>query len=95
MSFGERGESNRLCKQPDMMLDSVKAARRDEAEKAAAAFPHGMRFFDCGDYPLEMSRELKSRLEDVISALQPASSRNVSKLNRAAALAELRQLCAA
>ena len=37
LSFGERGESARLWKEPGMTLDKVKAARRAEAEKAAAA----------------------------------------------------------
>ena len=35
LSFGERGESAKLWRQPGMTLDKVKAARRAEAEKAA------------------------------------------------------------
>ena len=35
LSFGERGESAKLWKQPGMTLNHVKAARRSEAEKAA------------------------------------------------------------
>ena len=37
LSFGERGESARLWKEPGMTLAKVKAARRAESEKAAAA----------------------------------------------------------
>src|SRR4051812_49477194 len=37
LAFGERGESQFAWKQPGMTLDKVKAGRRDEAERAAAA----------------------------------------------------------
>ena len=37
LSFGERGESAKLWKEPGMTLERVKAARRAESEKAAAA----------------------------------------------------------
>ena len=37
LSYGERGESAKLWKQDGMTLDKVKAARRAEAEAAAAA----------------------------------------------------------
>ena len=37
LSFGERGESAKLWKEPGMTLERVKAARRAEAEKAAKA----------------------------------------------------------
>ncbi len=35
LSFGERGESAKLWKEPGITLDKVKSARRSEAEKAA------------------------------------------------------------
>ena len=37
LSFGERGESAKLWKQPGVTLQSVKDARRKEAEAAATA----------------------------------------------------------
>jgi 4-oxalomesaconate hydratase len=37
LSYGERGESARLWKQPDMTLEKVKSGRRVEAENAAQA----------------------------------------------------------
>jgi len=56
-----------------MTLDRVKASRRREAEKAAAALAaHDIRFFDLGDYPLELDREAKYRLVEVIRQVQPA-----------------------
>ena len=36
LSFGERGESARLWKQPAMTIERVKAARRAEAEPGTA-----------------------------------------------------------
>jgi len=73
LSFGERGESAKLWKSEDMTLDKVKAERRREAENAARALDvHDIQFFDLGDYPLEMTRESKDRLVDVMRAVQPA-----------------------
>ena len=73
LSFGERGESAKLWKQPGMTLDVVKAARRAEAEKAAEALGvHDLISFDLGDYPLELTRDDKNRLVDVIRKVQPS-----------------------
>ena len=72
LSYGERGESAKLWKQDGMTLEKVKAGRRAEAENAAAALgAHDIQFFDCGDYPLELDREAKFRLVDVIRKVQP------------------------
>ncbi len=72
LSYGERGESAKLWKQGGMTLEKVKAARRIEAENAAAALDvHDIQFFDFGDYPLEMDREGKDKLVDLIRAVQP------------------------
>ncbi len=73
LSYGERGESAKLWKQQGATLEGVKAERRKEAEAAAKALEaHDIRFFDLGDYPLEMDREAKFRLVDVIREVQPA-----------------------
>ena len=73
LSFGERGESAKLWKEPGMTLDRVKAARRGEAERAAAALGvHEMICFDLGDYPLRLGDDDRDRLVDVIRAVQPA-----------------------
>lgn len=72
LSYGERGESAKLWKKDGMTLDTVKTERRREAEKAASALGvHDIQFFDLGDYPLEMTREAKDRLVDVMRAVQP------------------------
>jgi 4-oxalomesaconate hydratase len=57
LSYGERGESAKLWKQPGMTLDKVKSVRRAEAQKAAKALGvHDLIEFDMGDYPLEFTR---------------------------------------
>jgi 4-oxalomesaconate hydratase len=72
LSYGERGESAKLWKQPGCTLEQVKAARRAEAEAAATALDvHDIRFFDLGDYPLEIDKDTKFRLVDVIREVQP------------------------
>ena len=73
LSFGERGESARLWKQEGATLETVKAVRRGEAEKAAAALgAHDLICFDLGDYPLALDEAAKYRLVDVLRAVQPS-----------------------
>ncbi len=72
LSFGERGESAKLWKQGGMTLDRVKAVRRREAENAAAALGvQDLRFLDLGDYPLELDRDARFRLVDILREVQP------------------------
>jgi len=73
LSFGERGESAKLWRLPGMTLERVKADRRGEAERAAAALGvHDIQFWDLGDYPLTLDQEALFRLVDVYRALHPA-----------------------
>jgi len=72
LSYGERGESAKLWKAGETDVEAVKAARRVEAEAAAQALDvHDIQFFDLGDYPLEMDRDAKFKLVDLIRAVQP------------------------
>lgn len=72
LSYGERGESAKLWKQPGMTLDRVKAARAAEARKAAEALGvHDLIEFDMGDYPLDFTRAHKDRLVGVMRQVQP------------------------
>lgn len=73
LSYGERGESAKLWKEPGVTLEKVKTARRNEAENAARVLDvHDIQFFDLGDYPLVMDSDAKYRLVDVIRAVQPS-----------------------
>lgn len=72
LSYGERGESAKLWKSDGATLEQVKAARRVEAEAAAQALcAHDIRFFDFGDYPLELDRGDKFKIVDLIRNVQP------------------------
>ena len=72
LSFGERGESAKLWKQPGMTLQKVKDARRREAELAAEALGvHQLHAFDLGDYPLRLDRDAQDQMVDIIREVQP------------------------
>jgi 4-oxalomesaconate hydratase len=71
LSFGERGESERLWRQPGITLEAVKAARRAESEKAAAILGAEIRFFDSGDYPLRPSEETTAEMVQEFRDCQP------------------------
>lgn len=80
LSFGERGESAKLWKEPGMTLETVKAARRDEAERAAAALGvNDLRFLDLGDYPLTVDQDAKFQLVDILRSVQPEFMMSHSK----------------
>src|SRR4026208_1558145 len=66
LSFGGRGESEKLWRQKGITLEAVKAARRKEAESAAEVLGVAqMQFFDMGDYPMRASEEALFRLVEV------------------------------
>jgi len=57
LSYGERGESQALWKQPGMTLEHVKEVRRNESTCAAQLLGAEIRFFDSGDYPIRITEE--------------------------------------
>ena len=71
LSFGERGESAKLWKQPGMTLDTVKKERQAEAERAAGVLGAEVSFLDAGDYPLRLPDEVLFQLADIYQELQP------------------------
>ena len=73
LSYGERGESAKLWKQPGYDLDKVKANRREEAESAASALGVAdIQFYDLGDYPMKIADEAFYRLVDLYRAIRPS-----------------------
>ena len=72
LSYGERGESARLWRQ-GLALDEVKAVRRAEAERAAAAIGARITFLDAGDYPLRATDELTDAVVQILRADQPSA----------------------
>lgn len=80
LSFGERGESAKLWKQEGMTLQKAKDNRRKEAEEAGRALGvHDLVCLDLGDYPLELAREDKNKVVDVIRKVQPSFMLSHSK----------------
>jgi len=71
LSYGERGESGELWKEPDQTIENVKRVRHAEAERAAAALGASFRCLDLGDYPLEVEGNALTRLTDAIRELAP------------------------
>jgi 4-oxalomesaconate hydratase len=72
LSFGERGESAKLWRKAGMTLDTVKADRRREAENAAKELGvHDIRFYDLGDYPMQITPDAFDRLVDLYREVRP------------------------
>jgi 4-oxalomesaconate hydratase len=72
LSFGEKGESQKLWKDPTMTLERVKSARRKEAEQAGSILgAHDMQFFDLGDYPIRTTVQDLEKLADIYQAVRP------------------------
>jgi 4-oxalomesaconate hydratase len=71
LSYGERGESGELWKEPGQTVERVKEIRHGEAERAAAALGAEFECLDLGDYPLEVDRDGLERLVDAIRAFRP------------------------
>jgi 4-oxalomesaconate hydratase len=71
LSYGERGESGELWKQPGQTEEKVKEIRRNEAEAAAAILGAAFVPYDLSDYPLEINRAAVDRLTAEIRAFEP------------------------
>lgn len=71
LSFGERGESQGLWKQPSMDIDTVRAIRRDEAQRAADILGARITFLDLGDYPLSVDDHAFDSIVDLLREFNP------------------------
>ncbi|HZU18921.1 MAG TPA: PIG-L deacetylase family protein [Candidatus Dormibacteraeota bacterium] len=71
LSYGERGESGDLWKQPGQTVENVKRIRHQECARAAAAIGAEFVAFDLGDYPLEVPPEAVARLVELMRELRP------------------------
>ena len=71
LSYGERGESGELWKEPDQTIERVKQVRHDEAARAAAVLGADFRCLDLGDYPLEIDAAALARIADEIREFAP------------------------
>jgi 4-oxalomesaconate hydratase len=71
LSFGERGESAKLWREPCMTMEKVKANRREEAMKAAEILGARIDFLDIGDYPMRIEDETLYRLASICREMSP------------------------
>ena len=71
LSYGERGESGELWKEPGQTEARVKEIRHGEAQTAADALGADFRSLDLGDYPLVMDAPVVARLTDLLRELEP------------------------
>src|ERR687887_1748963 len=66
LSYGERGESGELWKEPGQTIENVKRVRHEEAARAAAAVGATFRALDLGDYPLDIDAAALAQLTELI-----------------------------
>jgi len=71
LSYGERGESGELWKEPGQTVENVKRIRHEEAEQAASALGARFRCLDLGDYPLQIDTDALARITDVVREFAP------------------------
>jgi len=71
LSYGERGESGELWKEPGQTIERVKEVRHGEAQRAAAALGADFACLDLGDYPLEIDKDGLVAISDRIRDFAP------------------------
>jgi 4-oxalomesaconate hydratase len=71
LSFGERGESAKLWREPGMTIEKVKESRREEANRAAEILGASVRFLDIGDYPMRIGDGTLYKLAAIYRELRP------------------------
>jgi 4-oxalomesaconate hydratase len=71
LSYGERGESGELWKEPGQTIENVKRIRHEEATRAAQVLGATFQCFDLGDYPLQVDAQALERLTNLIRELAP------------------------
>ena len=71
LSYGERGESGELWKEPGQTEENVKRIRHEEAAKAAGAVGASFDCFDLGDYPLRVDAAAVDRLAELMRDFAP------------------------
>jgi 4-oxalomesaconate hydratase len=71
LSYGERGESAKLWREPGMTMEKVKAKRREEATSAAEILGAETVFFDVGDYPMRVPDNVLYELAALYRKIRP------------------------
>ena len=71
LSYGERGESGSLWKEPNQTVENVKRIRHEQASEAAGIVGATFRCLDLGDYPLVVTGVALEELVALFLDLQP------------------------
>jgi 4-oxalomesaconate hydratase len=71
LSYGERGESGALWKEPNQTVENVKRIRHEQASEAAGVVGASFRCLDLGDYPLVITDAALEQLVALFRDLQP------------------------
>lgn len=71
LSYGERGESGELWKEPGQTEERVREIRHQEAERAAGHVGATFETFNLGDYPLKVDDDALARLVGLIRDFAP------------------------
>ena len=71
LSYGERGESGNLWKEPDQTEENVKRIRHEQAKEAAEAVGADFRCLDLGDYPLRITDAALEQLIAIFREVAP------------------------
>jgi 4-oxalomesaconate hydratase len=71
LSFGERGESAKLWREPGMTMETVKTTRKQEANRAAEVLGAQTIFFDVGDYPMRIADSVLYELAALYRKIRP------------------------
>ena len=71
LSYGERGESGELWKEPNQTVENVKRIRHEEASAAAGTVGAVFRCLDLGDYPLTITESAIEQLVGIFQEVQP------------------------
>lgn len=71
LSYGERGESGELWKEPEQTIENVKRIRHEQAAVAAGVVGAIFRCLDLGDYPLTITDAALQELVGIFQDIQP------------------------
>jgi len=71
LSYGERGESGELWKEPNQTVENVKRIRHEEANAAARTLGAYFHALDLGDYPLNITDSAMEQIIEIIREVHP------------------------
>ena len=71
LSYGERGESGELWKEPGQTIENVKRLRHEQASAAAGIVGAEFRCLDLGDYPLTIDDAVMEQLTGLFRDMEP------------------------